>query len=314
MQQFQLNLGTCEGVDKCMDTMVGRIAHHRRSGPADRGTHFDAPQLGEALRVSGAGRQPGGHRRYGEADVEAVLDVLARRDGGPLARPPPSTARRSRRSGRVRLRRPAAPVPVAPAAGAVETHAGVDEPRDRGRVRGARRRPGPLRGVPARAVPARVVRPVARARPHGPVRCRLRRLPPRGGRAAPPTRGVPVEVAVPPESPLNREWLVVCDAADLPACLVAVERPGQGAEGPTRAHASRPSGRSTRRSSATPAGSPARWPRAPAGLARRGSPCRPTSRPEASGRPATGLRPAHPDDGLPRRSSVTSLNRTQQFR
>ena len=54
---------------------------------------------------------------------------------------------------------------------------------------------------------------------------------PLGADPAPPTRGVPVEVAVPPESPLNREWLVVCDAADLPACLVAVERPGQGADG-----------------------------------------------------------------------------------
>jgi hypothetical protein len=48
---------------------------------------------------------------------------------------------------------------------------------------------------------------------------------------APARRGVPVEVAIPPDSPLNREWLVVCDAADLPACLVAVERPG-GHTGP----------------------------------------------------------------------------------
>jgi len=36
-----------------------------------------------------------------------------------------------------------------------------------------------------------------------------------------------VEVAVPEDAPLNREWAVVCDAPDLPACLVAVERPGQ---------------------------------------------------------------------------------------
>lgn len=40
-------------------------------------------------------------------------------------------------------------------------------------------------------------------------------------------RGRPIEVAVPVEAPLNREWAVVCDAPDLPACLVAVERPGQ---------------------------------------------------------------------------------------
>lgn len=37
----------------------------------------------------------------------------------------------------------------------------------------------------------------------------------------------PVEVGLPPEAPLNREWLVVCDAPDLPACLTAVELPGR---------------------------------------------------------------------------------------
>ena len=38
---------------------------------------------------------------------------------------------------------------------------------------------------------------------------------------------MPVEVALPRDAPLNREWLVVCDAPDLPACMAAVERPGQ---------------------------------------------------------------------------------------
>jgi len=42
-----------------------------------------------------------------------------------------------------------------------------------------------------------------------------------------PRHGQPVEVALPESSPLHREWLVVCDAPDLPACLAAVERPGQ---------------------------------------------------------------------------------------
>ncbi len=37
----------------------------------------------------------------------------------------------------------------------------------------------------------------------------------------------PVEVHLPPEAPLNREWLVVCDAPDLPACMAAVELPGR---------------------------------------------------------------------------------------
>jgi DICT domain-containing protein len=37
------------------------------------------------------------------------------------------------------------------------------------------------------------------------------------------------EVALPHAAPLNREWFVLCDAPDLPACMAAVERPGQGA-------------------------------------------------------------------------------------
>lgn len=37
----------------------------------------------------------------------------------------------------------------------------------------------------------------------------------------------PVEIGLPPQAPLNREWLVVCDAHDLPVCLTAVELPGR---------------------------------------------------------------------------------------
>jgi DICT domain-containing protein len=39
--------------------------------------------------------------------------------------------------------------------------------------------------------------------------------------------GAPAEVAVPPDSPLRREWALICDAPDTPACLMAWERPGQ---------------------------------------------------------------------------------------
>ena len=43
-----------------------------------------------------------------------------------------------------------------------------------------------------------------------------------------PTRpGHPVEVAVPYDAAINREWFLVCDAPDRPACLVGWERPGQ---------------------------------------------------------------------------------------
>lgn len=34
-------------------------------------------------------------------------------------------------------------------------------------------------------------------------------------------------VRVPPEAPLGREWLIVCDAGDYPACLAGWELPGQ---------------------------------------------------------------------------------------
>lgn len=39
------------------------------------------------------------------------------------------------------------------------------------------------------------------------------------------SRGKPVEVPIPFEAPLNREWLLVCDAPDLPGCVVGWERP-----------------------------------------------------------------------------------------
>lgn len=49
------------------------------------------------------------------------------------------------------------------------------------------------------------------------------------GDPAPVRPGLPVEVSIPYDSPLNREWFVVCDAADRPACMVGWERPGQPA-------------------------------------------------------------------------------------
>src|ERR1700744_3189391 len=35
------------------------------------------------------------------------------------------------------------------------------------------------------------------------------------------------EIAVPDDSPLRREWTLICDAPDAPACVAAWERPGQ---------------------------------------------------------------------------------------
>jgi DICT domain-containing protein len=36
----------------------------------------------------------------------------------------------------------------------------------------------------------------------------------------------PIEVPIAPDDPLIREWAFVCDAAELPACLIGWERPG----------------------------------------------------------------------------------------
>ncbi|WP_148572056.1 DICT sensory domain-containing protein [Nocardioides caldifontis] len=44
---------------------------------------------------------------------------------------------------------------------------------------------------------------------------------------APVQPGSLVEVAVPYDAAINREWFLVCDAPDRPACLVGWERPGQ---------------------------------------------------------------------------------------
>ena len=44
--------------------------------------------------------------------------------------------------------------------------------------------------------------------------------------------GLPIEVPLPRDAQLNREWLVICDSPDLPAFLSAVERPGQDARRP----------------------------------------------------------------------------------
>jgi hypothetical protein len=39
--------------------------------------------------------------------------------------------------------------------------------------------------------------------------------------------GSPVLVDLPGWSPLRREWVLVCDSVDLPACIAAWELPGQ---------------------------------------------------------------------------------------
>ena len=219
MQHFQLNLGTVRRSGQVLDNhgraslTIGDLAH-RTGVPIstlrswERRYGFPEPR-----------RQRGGHRRYSRGRCRGRPGRPGASPRRPVAgrrRPP---RRRAPGPVRVRLRRPPAPVPAAPAAGALTRHAGLDEPRDRGRVRGTRGRPGPLRGVPARAVPALVVRPLARARPDGAIRGRARRLPPRGGPRPTDARGPdrgrrPARVAAQPRvagrvrrgRPARRAW------------------------------------------------------------------------------------------------------------
>ncbi|HEX5917314.1 MAG TPA: DICT sensory domain-containing protein [Nocardioides sp.] len=171
-------------------------------------------------------RQGGGHRRYSEADVDAVLDVLARRRGGlSLAAAVHHAEVPQVRSGSVfaelrRLHPLLRPQVLSRRTLVSMSHAIEDE-------------------CAARAADPILFGGFQRERFLHASYERWRELARTAQCAvvfadftdpARPRRGVPVEVPIPPESPLNREWLVVCDAADLPACLVAVERPGQRAD------------------------------------------------------------------------------------
>jgi MerR family transcriptional regulator, light-induced transcriptional regulator len=47
------------------------------------------------------------------------------------------------------------------------------------------------------------------------------------GATRPPRSSAPLLVTVPGDAPLRREWVLVCDSPDYPACLTAWEFPGQ---------------------------------------------------------------------------------------
>lgn len=170
-------------------------------------------------------RPDGGHRRYSEADVDAVLEVLARRRGGlSLAAAVQRVDVPPVRSGSVfaelRRRHPVLRPQVLSRGTLVSmSHAIEDECCARAAeplLFGAFQRERFLRASYdrwlelARTATCTVVF-ADFAHP---------------GEAGP---DAPIEVRIPPDSPLNREWVVVCDALDLPACLAAVERPGQSA-------------------------------------------------------------------------------------
>ena len=169
-------------------------------------------------------RSPSGQRLYREADCDLLAEVLRRRAGG-LSLPAAvaqATASAGTGAGQsifagIRRRYPALPVHVLdkPVLLAVtraiedECAARAQQPvllgsfqRQRFYRASARRWAELARGAELTVVFADFAR--SRERP-GPV----------------------AEVAVSVNSPLRREWTLICDAPDTPACVTAWERPGQ---------------------------------------------------------------------------------------
>ncbi|GAA4692278.1 DICT sensory domain-containing protein [Nocardioides conyzicola] len=168
-------------------------------------------------------RMAGGHRRYAESEVAAVLEVVRHRDSGLALE---TAVRRvvtesvQPRSVYAELRRwhPTLSTQELSKASLVAlSHAVEDECCARAEeplLFGAFQRDTFLRASRARWVElARTARAAV--------------VFAEGAVAVASAPGLPIEVGLPPDAPLNREWVVVCDAPDLPACLAAVERPGQ---------------------------------------------------------------------------------------
>lgn len=167
----------------------------------------------------------GGHRRYAESEVRAVLDVLERRSSGvslPTAvqRVIDAPARSGSVFAEIRRRHPArAPQVLTRPTLVAMSRAIEDECCARAAepvLFGGFQRRAFLRGSYDRW------RELARTARHTVVFADF-------ADPAPVEPGEPVEVALPRDAQLNREWLVICDSPDLPAFLAAVERPGQDA-------------------------------------------------------------------------------------
>jgi DICT domain-containing protein len=166
-------------------------------------------------------RAGGGHRRYAEGDVAAVEEVLAHRRAGlslEAAVRRATTAPVSPRSVFAEVRRhhpELMPQVLSKSTLAALSHAIEDECCARAAVPllfGGFQRAQFLRPSQDRwADLARTARAaVVFAHSASP---------------APVAPGVLTEVRLPDDAPLNREWFLVCDAADLPAFLAAVELP-----------------------------------------------------------------------------------------
>jgi DICT domain-containing protein len=169
-------------------------------------------------------RLPGGHRRYAEADIGAVEEVLRHRTAGlgleaaiRRVSVTPATPSTSLYGELRRLHPDLEPQLIGKPTMLALSNALEDE------CCAQAQRPllfaGFQQGRFLRASYARWVE-LARTASRAVVFADL-------GDPAPVSPGLPVEVAIPHDSPLNREWFVVCDAPDRPACLVGWERLGQ---------------------------------------------------------------------------------------
>jgi MerR family transcriptional regulator, light-induced transcriptional regulator len=168
-------------------------------------------------------RLDSGHRRYSEADVVTVLDVLRHRDAGfglDAAVRLATSEERDPRSVHAELRRRhpelTAQLLAKPTLLAL-SRAIEDECCSRAEsplLFGAFQRDAFLRAsYPRWTELARTARAAVVFTDRAP--------------ASEPAAGYPIEVTLPPDAPLHREWVVICDAPDLPACMAAIERPGQ---------------------------------------------------------------------------------------
>ncbi|MGK2874436.1 MAG: DICT sensory domain-containing protein [Nocardioides sp.] len=168
-------------------------------------------------------RLAGGHRRYDQTDVDAVLEVIRHREGGlSLAAAVRRVSAAPATSGSVfaelRRRHPGLTPQVLSRSTLIAlSHAIEDECCARASqpvLFGSFQRERFLRASYDRWLE------LSRTAVSTVVFAEL---------AAPAALGETslVEVGLPPQAPLNREWTVVCDAPDLPACLAAVELPGR---------------------------------------------------------------------------------------
>lgn len=175
-------------------------------------------------------RAGGGHRRYAEGDVAAVEEVLAHRRAGlslEAAVRRATTAPASPRSVFAEVRRhhpELTPQVLSKATLGALSHAIEDECCARA-------------AVPLLFAGFQREQFLRHARPRWVDLARTARAAVTFAHSASPA-AVAVdgltEVRLPADAPLNREWFVVCDAADLPAFLAAVELPRERAVADSR--------------------------------------------------------------------------------